>query len=100
VRARLPDGFPSLEQIASDLRLSARTVQRELHHDGLSYQSLVEAARRDLALSYMRQRQLPLSEIAFLVGYSELSAFSRAVRRWTGQSPRSLRKSLLRDQKN
>ncbi len=100
VRARLPDGFPPLEQIAADLRLSARTVQRELHHDGLSYQNLVEAARRDLALSYMRQRQLPLSEIAFLVGYSELSAFSRAVRRWTGQSPRSLRKSLLREQEN
>jgi AraC-like DNA-binding protein len=43
---------------------------------------------------------LPFSEIAFLVGYSELSAFSRAVRRWTGQSPRSLRKSLLRGEKS
>jgi len=50
-----------------------------------------------LALSYVRQRQLSFSEIAFLVGYSELSAFSRAVRRWTGQSPRALRAQLLRD---
>ena len=47
--------------------------------------------RRDLAFMYLRQRQLPLSEIAFLLGYSELSAFSRAVRRWSGTSPRALR---------
>ncbi len=98
VRARLPDGFPSLELIASELRLPTGVIQRELHCDGLSYNVLVEATRRDLALSYMRQRQLPFSEIAFLVGYSELSAFSRAVRRWTGQSPRSLRTQMLREQ--
>jgi AraC-like DNA-binding protein len=100
VRARLPDGCPAIEQIASDLRLSSRLIKRELHCDGLNYNVLVEATRRDLAFSYMRQRQLPFSEIAFLVGYSELSAFSRAVRRWTGQSPRSLRKSLLRVEKS
>jgi AraC-like DNA-binding protein len=100
VRARLPDGLPAIEQIALDLQLSARTLQRELHCDGLSYHGLVEATRRDLALSYMRQRQLPFSEIAFLVGYSELSAFSRAVRRWTGQSPRALRKFLLEESGN
>jgi AraC-like DNA-binding protein len=100
VRARLPEGCPAIEQIASELRLSSRIIKRELHCDGLNYNVLVEATRRDLAFSYMRQRQLPFSEIAFLVGYSELSAFSRAVRRWTGQSPRSLRKSLLRGEKS
>jgi AraC-like DNA-binding protein len=66
-----------------------------LHYDGLSYSALVENTRRDLALSYIRQRQLSFSEIAFLVGYSELSAFSRAVRRWTGLSPRALRAQLV-----
>ncbi|MGH6874532.1 MAG: helix-turn-helix domain-containing protein, partial [Aestuariivirgaceae bacterium] len=50
--------------------------------------------RRDLALSYMKQRQLPLSEIALLLGYSELSAFSRAFRRWTGRSPRAFRSAI------
>ncbi|HML27927.1 MAG TPA: helix-turn-helix domain-containing protein [Hyphomicrobium sp.] len=50
-----------------------------------------------MALSYVRQRQLSFSEIAFLVGYSELSAFSRAVRRWTGLSPRALRAEVLRN---
>ncbi len=95
VRARLPEGFPTLESIALELRLPLSVIQRELHYDGLSYSSLIEATRRDLALSYVRQRQLPFSEIAFILGYSELSAFSRAVRRWTGQSPRSLRARLL-----
>jgi AraC-like DNA-binding protein len=98
VRGRLQDGFPTLESIAAELRLPLSVIQRELHCDGLTYTALVEATRRDLALSYVRQRQLPLSEIAFLVGYSELSAFSRAVRRWTGLSPRLLRSRMLREQ--
>jgi AraC-like DNA-binding protein len=97
VRARLPEGFPPIETIAAELRLPLSTIQRELHYDGLSYSTLVENTRRDLALSYVRQRQLSFSEIAFLVGYSELSAFSRAVRRWTGLSPRALRAEVLRD---
>ncbi|MFA5956598.1 AraC family transcriptional regulator [Hyphomicrobium sp.] len=98
VRARLPEGFPAIEGIAAELRLPLSTVQRELHYDGLNYSTLVENTRRDLALSYVRQRQLSFSEIAFLVGYSELSAFSRAVRRWTGLSPRALRAEVLRSQ--
>ena len=56
---------------------------------------MVEDVRRDLALSYLRQRQLPFSEIAMLLGYSELSAFSRAFRRWTGASPRTYRVRML-----
>ncbi|MFT3732007.1 MAG: AraC family transcriptional regulator [Hyphomicrobium sp.] len=97
VRARLPEGFPAIEGIAAELRLPLSTIQRELHYDGLSYSTLVENTRRDLALSYVRQRQLSFSEIAFLVGYSELSAFSRAVRRWTGLSPRALRAEVFRN---
>ncbi len=100
VRARLPEGFPTLESIALELRLPLSVIQRELHYDGLSYSSLIESTRRDLALSYVRQRQLPFSEIAFILGYSELSAFSRAVRRWTGLSPRSLRARLLEQQRS
>ena len=96
VRARLAEGVPSLDDIAAELRLAPSHIQRELHYDGLTFMGLVEATRRDLALNYLRQRQLSLSEIALLLGYSELSAFSRAVRRWTGSSPRSVRADLLR----
>lgn len=95
VRTRLPDGWPSLEAIGEDLRLSPASIRRELARIGLTYKGLVQAVRRELALSYLRQRHLPLSEIAFLLGYSELSAFSRAVRRWTGRSPKSVRHRLL-----
>lgn len=95
VRARLPEGFPPIEVVAAELRMPLSVIQRELHYDGLNYSTLVENTRRDLALSYVRQRQLSFSEIAFLVGYSELSAFSRAVRRWTGLSPRALRAQVL-----
>jgi AraC-like DNA-binding protein len=91
VRARLPEGFPPLATISKELRLSSSVILRELNRDGTSYKGLVEATRRELAISYMRQRNLALSEIAFLLGYSELSAFSRAVRRWTGVPPSSLR---------
>lgn len=96
VRAHLVEGVPSLDEIASELRLAPGHIQRELNFDGQTFTGLVETARRDLALTYLRQRQLSISEIAFLLGYSELSAFSRAVRRWTGASPRTVRAELLR----
>ena len=91
IRAKLPDGYPALEQTAEALRITASAIQRELASEGLMYKELVEVIRRELAISYMKQRHLPLSEIALLLGYSELSAFSRAVHRWTGQSPRAYR---------
>ena len=95
VRTRLPDGWPSLEAIGEEMRLSPASIQRELARVGLTYKGLVQTIRRELAFAYLRQGHLPLSEIAFLLGYSELSAFSRAVRRWTGRSPKTVRNRLL-----
>ena len=95
IRTKLPDGYPALETVAADLRLSPGAVQRELAAEGYAYKDLVEKTRYDLALMYLKQHQLQLSEIAFLLGYSELSAFSRAVRRWTGEAPRTVRARLL-----
>ena len=95
IRNRLPGGWPSLEAIGEELRVSPSCIQRELAGLGLTYKGLVQVIRRDLAFAYLRQRHLPLSEIALLLGYSELSAFSRAVRRWTGRSPRAVRGRLL-----
>ena len=95
IRSRLPEGWPSLECIGEDLRLSPASIRRELARVGLTYKGLVQTMRRELAFVYLRQHHLPLSEIAFLLGYSELSAFSRAVRRWTGKSPRAVRSRLF-----
>lgn len=91
IRMKLPDGCPTLEQVAEALRAPLRAIHREFRDAGLTYKELVEDVRRHLAVSYMRQRHLPFSEIAMLLGYSELSAFSRAFRRWTGASPREYR---------
>ncbi len=91
IRANLSSSCPSLEQVAEAMHMSASAVQRNLAWEGLSYTDLVEETRQNLAQIYLRQRNLSLSEIAYLLGYSELSAFSRAFRRWTGQSPRSHR---------
>ena len=89
--ARLAEGYPALENVADSIRSSPAAIQRELSRDNLNYKDLVEETRRDLALVYVRQRELAFSEIAFLLGYSELSAFSRAFHRWTGTSPRNYR---------
>ena len=94
IRTQLPEGYPSLEQVARALKLSPSAIQRELSQEGLAYKDLIETTRHELALMYIRQQHLPFSEIAFLLGYSELSAFSRAVRRWTGLSPRKYRARL------
>ena len=93
IRVRLPNGTPCLEDVAGELRISILALGRELADNNVSFKSLVENTRRELAQSYLRERQLPLSEIALLLGYSELSAFSRAFRRWTGSTPRSYRSS-------
>jgi AraC-like DNA-binding protein len=96
IRVRLPDGYPTLDQIAGELRVSAASVQRSLSEQGLTYKDAVEAMRRNLARMYLDQRQLPLTEVALLLGYSELSAFTRAFTRWTGLSPRAYRQSLIK----
>ena len=87
--AKLAQGTLSLDDIADEVHLPMAVLMREFAMHSISFKTLVEDVRRDLAVSYMKQRQLPLSEIALLLGYSELSAFSRAFRRWTGRSPRA-----------
>ena len=95
IRVRLADGYPSLESVAESVYMSPSAIQRNLAWEGLSYTELVEETRKNLAEMYFKQRNLSLSEIAYLLGYSELSAFSRAFRRWTGHSPRDYRGRTL-----
>lgn len=83
----LRGGDPSLEQLARQLQLSPRTLQRRLEAEGTSHQALLDALRRDFALRYLRESALTIGEAAFLLGFSEPSAFHRAFKRWTGQTP-------------
>ncbi|MCY1187105.1 HTH-type transcriptional regulator VirS [compost metagenome] len=71
--------------------LASWSLQRRLREQGLTFSSLVDKVRCELATHYLRQQQLPISELAPLLGYSEASAFSRAFRRWFGVSPRQWR---------
>ena len=87
----LSEGVPSLSSIASELGLGTRTLQRRLSDGGHSFQSLVDLARNDLAQKLLRETDYSLAEIAFLTGFSEQSGFTRAFKRWAGQTPRSYR---------
>ena len=87
----LPSGTPSAEIIAKDLFMSARTLHRRLAEAQTSFSESLEAVRRELAEQYINDPTRSLSEISFLLGFSEQSAFSRAFRRWTGQPPSALR---------
>lgn len=90
----LSEGIPTLSFIASELGIGARTLQRRLSEHGHSFQSVVDMARKDLAQRLLRETEYSLAEIAFLTGFAEQSGFTRAFKRWAGQTPRSYRLNL------
>lgn len=83
----LPSGRPSEAIIAKRLRMSPRNLQLQLAQHGSSYKELLNQARYDLARRYLEQGRHSIKEIAFLLGFSDAATFSRAFRRWAGQSP-------------
>lgn len=87
--AMLPHGKPDLWRTAEKMGVSARTLQRRLRAEGSSFSRVLENLRRDLSEELLSNPDLAVSEVAFLLGYSEPSAFQRAFRRWRGMSPRS-----------
>jgi AraC-like DNA-binding protein len=71
--------------------MSARTLSRKLHEEGVAFTEILEETRAALAKSYLAERNLPVSEIAWLLGYREVSSFTHAFKRWTGMTPRQFR---------
>lgn len=84
----LPSGEADQDRIASRLNRSASTLQRQLQAEGVSYRALLDDTRRSLAEEYLRDGKHSHAQIAYLVGFSDQSNFSRAFKRWTGKSPR------------
>ena len=80
-------GIPSVEDIAANFNTSTRSLQRNLQEEGVSYQQLADSVRKTLALHYIQVGSHPIKEISYMLGYNELSAFTRAFKRWTGTSP-------------
>lgn len=92
----LSEGTPKMAEIARGVGLSARSFHRRLSEHGMSFQSLTEETCRDLAEGLLRDKNHSLSEIAFLTGFFEQSAFTRAFKRWVGTTPATYRKDLAR----
>lgn len=89
----LPLGAPSQSAIAKDLGMSLRNLQRKLHTQGTSYKEILENTRKKLAMDYIIQQHLSLSEIGYLVGFSSVGNFNRAFKRWTNQTPGDYRQN-------
>ena len=83
---------PTILEIAHLFGVSETDFQNRLRAHKLSFKTLLRAAKEELSLHYLRNPNIPLTEISMLLGYSELSAFSRAFRSWTGVSPQKYRR--------
>jgi AraC-like DNA-binding protein len=81
----------SLEAIAEALKMSPRTLQRRLADEGVSFAQVTDGVRRELACRYVKDPSRPLAEVAFMLGYNEISAFFHAFKRWTGTTPTKFR---------
>jgi AraC-like DNA-binding protein len=88
---RLGKGEPSQEEVAEQLHVSARTLQRRLGESGMTYKEVLDETRRALAMAYLSAPQHSVSDVTYLLGFSCDSSFTRAFRRWTGQSPSNWR---------
>jgi AraC-like DNA-binding protein len=89
----LPSGDTTVEKVASDLYMGKRSLQRSLQQKDTSFHTLLNEARMEMAIQYVSDPGVDLTEVAFLLGFSEQSSFSRSFKRWTGKSPSQHRKT-------
>ena len=89
------DGDPKIARVSKKVAMSPRTLQRQLKEYGVDFKKLTDDTRRRFATHYLKDRKNTLTEIAFLLGYSEVSAFNRAFKRWTGSTPLDYRRRRI-----
>ncbi len=87
----LPHAKASASNVAQKLALSTRTLSRKLRDEGVTFTEVLDETRIALAKRYLAERDLQVSEIAWLLGYAEVSSFTHAFKRWTGKTPRQFR---------
>ena len=80
-------GMPGLEEVAANLNLSVRSLQRRLREEGVNFQEVAESVRKTMALRYLEGGAHQVKEIAAMLGYNDIGAFTRAFKRWTGKTP-------------
>lgn len=89
----LPNQEPCVATISRRMHMSPRSLQRRLHSEGTSFAAVLSGLRGDLALSYLRDDRLTIGEVAFLLGFLDVTAFHRAFKRWTATTPAEYRRS-------
>jgi AraC-like DNA-binding protein len=89
--ARLHTGEASMDEVANELGASRQTLFRRLKAEGVTFEKVLDELRCRMALDYLSARKVSVNETAYLVGFSDPAAFSRAFKRWTGQSPSAMR---------
>ena len=87
----LPHGRANVPEVASRLGMSSRTLSRKLRDEGLAFTDILDELRAALARRYLADRELPVSEVAWLLGYQEVSSLTHAFKRWSGTTPRQFR---------
>jgi AraC-like DNA-binding protein len=93
----LPHGKSGIADVARRLNTSTRTLSRKLHEEGTGFADIRDGLRAALARRYLADRELPVSEIAWLLGYQEVSSFTHAFKRWGGVTPREYRLSSAQE---
>jgi AraC-like DNA-binding protein len=93
----LHTGDVSMDAVARKLGISRQTLFRRLRADGTTFERVLDELRHKLALHYLREKKVSVNEAAYLVGFSDRGAFSRAFKRWTGSSPRNRSLSSARE---
>jgi AraC-like DNA-binding protein len=88
---KLEGQYPQMPQVAKMLNLSPRTYRRRLDEGKCSYQGLLDKVRAEHATRYLQNTRLPLSSIAYMIGFNDASNFRRAYQKWTGHSPKQVR---------
>lgn len=90
----LPNGQATIAKVAEALAMSTRSLERRLNEEGTNYTAVLRELRHDLAMQYLRDKTLGVGQIAWLLGYSEVSSFNHAFRRWTSVSPKAARSTI------
>jgi AraC-like DNA-binding protein len=96
----LHTGEASMDTVAAKLGVSRQTLFRRLKAEGVTYEKVLDELRHTMALHYLSGKKVSINETAYLVGFSEPAAFSRAFKRWTGSSPRTARLKTLKNAKS
>jgi AraC-like DNA-binding protein len=93
ISTSLSGAGPDHKKVASNLGMSSRTLRRKLGEHNITFGDLVDSIRNSIAMEYVSQSDHSLTEVALMLGYSEMSSFSRAFKRWTGMSPTQARET-------